>query len=305
LQEALQNITPGGGENVYLLTENPATPKVKRLFSIPADAENSAGVQTRMASSRENIERVLRKVRDVADEETNVFVYLIGHGSHRRGISKLAIPGADISADELGVLLDALPASHQIVINSASASAGFINVLSAPGRIICTATKGVEERNATEFMRFFVEALETGAADRDRDERISVLELCSQAAILTANWYESEGLILSEHALLDDNGDGLGTRLPIDSSGIADQSADSPGDGRLAASVWIKELVFPAHVPEDLIAAYQAALERVEAFKEKKAELPADEYYERLEELLVRAARANRAIHVAAEQGGS
>ncbi len=229
----------------------------------------------------------------------DVFVYLIGHGSYVKGESKFQIPGPDLSAEAFEAMLAELPAKHAVVIDGTSASAGFINVLSAPDRLICAATKSATEVNATEFMRLFIEALEDGSADRNRDERISVLEVCEQAAALTATHYASATLIATEHAILDDNGDGLGTRLPIQ---VALQEAPpaspppSSPDGALADTVFLKNFSFPANAPKELIDGYLARLDEIKALKAAKAQTPEADYYAALEALLLKAARTNRDI---------
>ncbi len=234
----------------------------------------------------------------------DVFVYLIGHGSYLKSESKFQIPGPDLTAEAFEAMLAELPAKRVIVIDGTSASAGFINVLSAPNRIICAATKSATEVNATEFMRLFIEAIEDGSADRNRDERISVLEACEQAAALTDSFYTSSTLIATEHAILDDNGDGLGTRLPIQ---IALQDAPpaatplSTPDGALADSVFLKDFSFPANAPKELTDAYLATLDEIKALKSSKTQKAEADYYAALEALLLKAARTNRDIRGFAE----
>jgi hypothetical protein len=268
--------------------EDPA--RVALLLEAPAE-----GAQQ---STLENIRAVFQGLVQACGPDDEVFVYLIGHGSHRAGVSKFNVPGPDLSAEELGALLDALPTRRTCLVNGSSTSAGFINVLSAPERIVCTATRDTEERNATRFMGAFVEALEDETADIDRDGRISVLEACTQAAVLTAAAYEGDGLLQTEHAILDDNADRLGTRLPVEVA----QAAEGPMDGNDAAARFLKDHRFPPHVPQELIDEYRNALASVEELKQQKAALSEEDYYARLEPLLLKAARANRAIRQAAEQ---
>lgn len=253
------------------------------------------------ATSLENIQALFKDLVTKTTAEDDVYVYLIGHGSHLKDESKFQIPGPDLTATGLDAMLAELPTGRAIVIDGTSSSAGFINTLTGPNRIICAATKSAAEFNATEFMRFFVEALEDGSADRDRDERISVLEACEQASALTGSWYASETLIATEHAILDDNGDGLGTRLPIDPTLNEAPPGSAPVDaaqidGKLADQVYLKNYSFPENAPKELIEAYLAALEDVKSLRARKGELTEADYYAQLETLLVKAARANRDI---------
>ena len=96
-------------------------------------------------------------------------------------------------------------------VNTTSASGPFVDDLSAPGRTIVTATRNGAEQYATLFGGFFVDALTSEAADADKNKRVSVLEAFQFAKAEVARAYEREGLLATEHALLDDNGDKEGS----------------------------------------------------------------------------------------------
>lgn len=268
----------------------------------------------------ESIRILFASLADTVNPEDDLYVYLIGHGSYLKYQSKFHIPGPDLTAEALDALLLDIPARRIVVLNATSASAGFINTLSAPNRVICTATKSIDEVNATDFMEHFVRGLEEGAAggrggewtadqaggqwpaDRNHDNRISFLEACEYAADLTSAWYLGEGLIATEHAILDDNADGLGSRLPID--GYSEElfqlakSEDGPSpDGALAERCFLKELSFAPSVSPALIGAYLGALDEISVLKREKMDMELPDYYARLEQLLLKAARANREIH--------
>ena len=232
------------------------------------------------------------------DQTQDLYIYLIGHGSHLNGISKFQIPGTDLSAGELNTMITKVPARRVITIVATSSGAGFINALSGPGRITCSATKSTREINATQYIASFIESLESGGADRNRDERISVAETCRQAASLTEAWYLANGLIATEHAILDDNGDGLGTRLYADPNRPEQQHLPDTAnpDGALAAKTFLKDLTFPPSVPQTLVDDYLATIGKVEKLIDKKASMKRDAYYRRLETDLLKAARLHREI---------
>ena len=269
-------------QNVTLFIESKVAPRLA-----------GAGV-----SNLETITGTLQKLAPRLKPGDTLFIYLIGHGSFQNGEAKFNIDGPDLSAANLKTLLSRLPAGELVVIDASSSSAGFINALSAPRRAIVTATKSIDERNATEFMESFIQGLEDASADQNRDGRISLLEACQQAAALTQAGYTGKGLILTEHALLDDDGDGLGTRLPLDAAATtASRTAAKPQDGARAATLYLKDFIFPATVPPELVRDYRAALADIDALKTRKAKLKTADYTAQLETLLLKAARINREIH--------
>lgn len=240
--------------------------------------------------SVESIEATINKAAATLEEDDTLFIYLIGHGSYFKSIPKFHIPGPDLTAEDMLSWLEPISENRVVVINAASSSAPFINTLSGENRMVCTATKSATEYNAPEFMEYFIESLEDGSADLNRDDRVSFLEACQQAAELTEAWYTAEGTISTEHALIDDNGDGQGTRLER----IMDIGGDF--DGFLASDVFIQNYQFPEGTPQDLIDEYIEALEQVKDFKMQKESISELEYYNQLEKILVRAARVNQQI---------
>ncbi|HUG52676.1 MAG TPA: hypothetical protein VMR21_03715, partial [Vicinamibacteria bacterium] len=86
--------------------------------------------------------------------------------------------------------------------------------LAGKGRTVVAATKSAAEGNETVFPRYFVEAFTEGQADTDKDQRVSLLEAFTYARREVGRFYEKERRLLTEHAVLDDDGDGVGTAEP-------------------------------------------------------------------------------------------
>ncbi|GIV60563.1 MAG: hypothetical protein KatS3mg043_1652 [Rhodothermaceae bacterium] len=223
--------------------------------------------------------------------DDHVYVFLFGHGSFDGTRARLNIPRRDLDDADYAALLRALPAGRLVFVNTAPASGPFTHTLAGPGRIIVTATRTGTQRNETRFPAFFVEALTDPAADLDRDGSLSVREAFVYAAERTARWYEEGGHLATEHALLEDDGDGEGTRV---------EDLDAGPDGRLAAVTYLRRpaplaaggTTLPGATPERLRA--KADLERAIAdLIREKASLPEAAYYARLESLFVRLARLN------------
>jgi hypothetical protein len=119
-----------------------------------------------------------------------------------------------------------------VLVNASSASGPFIDGLSSPGRTIVTATRSGAEHFTTLFGGFFIDALTSEAADADKNKRVSVLEAFNFAKTEVARAYEREGLLATEHALLDDDGDKEGSAAPTNTGSDAKNK-----DGKVAAVV--------------------------------------------------------------------
>jgi hypothetical protein len=220
-----------------------------------------------------------------------VAVFLIGHGSEQADQPKLSLPGPDLSAADLAAAFAALDKATVVLVDMASASGGFLPVVSGPRRVVITATKSGFEKNATQFGEFFVQGLAAGAADADKDGRVSLAEAYAFARREVARAYQSANRLQSEHAQLDDNGDKKGTA-----------DLDSGNDGALARSVTFA--LAPEPVSSDpKVGSLQGERRRLEAeiaaLKGRKAALDSTAYAKELERLLLALAETNQAIRAA------
>jgi len=242
-------------------------------------------------STKEEIERSFAGLAGKVTADDVVFVMLIGHGSFDGRTAKFNLPGPDMTPADFDGLLKKLQSRHIVFINSASSSGPFLAELSGPGRTIVTATRTGAERFATLFGGHFVDALMSDAADADKNRRVSVLEAFNAAKLSVARAYEQEGLMLTEHPLLDDSGDKQGTLTP----------AVDGKNGSIAAVLAIGTAGSGEPLPDDpkLRALYgerQALERRVEALKLLKASMPPEKYASELEKLLTDLALKSREI---------
>jgi hypothetical protein len=243
-------------------------------------------------SSKAEVARAIAGVSSRARAGDRVLLVLIGHGSHAGSDSRFNLPGPDLTAAELGVMLDPLRAMQVAVVNAASASGDFLPALSAKNRVVITATKSSYERNETLFPRYFVAAFTTPGADIDKDERVSLLEAFVYAKREVARAYETDTRLPTEHAMLDDDGDRRGSPEPDPRAGDGSLARRFiVGGARPASSV-------AASAPGGgALAARKTELEaQVDSLRRRKESMAADAYQRELERLLVELARVSQAI---------
>jgi hypothetical protein len=108
--------------------------------------------------------------------------------------------------------LDRVPAQRQLVVNMTSCSGGSIEQLRRPNRIVISATKTGSEKNATNFARYFVEALREPSADTDKNESVSALEAFRYAQAKTTEFFDTQKRLATEHSVIEDTGKGMGER---------------------------------------------------------------------------------------------
>ena len=249
---------------------------------------------TRMSgpATKQRLTTALQALAGKAGPDADVFLVLFGHGSDRGDGPRFNLIGPDITATELAALLAPIKARHVVVVDASSASGGFVAALSKPGRVVLTATESGFERNATRFGGFFAAALAGNGADTDKDGRVSVLEAFTYARREVADWYAKDNRLLTEHAVLDDNGDGKGSENPT----------GGRGDGALAGAIFFGprggEAVAATADPvlKALYARRDSLEQHVAELRAAKSRMAPDVYEKQLEATLVDLALTNRTI---------
>jgi len=221
-----------------------------------------------------------------------LWLILIGHGTFDGKVARFNLRGPDVAAGELAEWLK--PIVRPIaVINCASSSGPFVNELSAPNRVVVSATKSGHEYNFARFGDYLSSAISDPQADLDKDEQTSLLEAFLLASSRVSEFYSGNGRLMTEHALLDDNGDKLGTPADWFQGIRATKSAKSgvAVDGARAAR-WH---LIRSDREEQLSAKHRERRDQLEQeladLRLRKTELPEEEYLGLIEPLLVELAK--------------
>ncbi|MBL7039204.1 MAG: hypothetical protein ISR77_11280 [Pirellulaceae bacterium] len=242
-------------------------------------------------SDRDRLAEVLRD--EPKDIEAALWLVLIGHGTFDGRKAKFNLRGPDVTGTELAEWLQPFK-RPLVVINCASSSAPFINRLSAENRVVISATKSGYELNFARFGDHLSAAMTQESADLDKDEQTSLLEAFLLASRKTQEFYEQEGRLATETALLDDNGDGLGT--PADwyqgTRAVRQAKDETTVDGQLARLFHLVPNAQEAEMPPAVRRRRDALERQIAELRQSKGETTnPDEYYAKLEPLMVELAR--------------
>jgi hypothetical protein len=232
-------------------------------------------------ATKEGVEKAFADISARVKPSDSVIVLLIGHGSFNGQQAAFNLPGPDLSVAEWTKLLEKLPAQRVGFVNTSSSSGAFLPAIAAPGRVVITATKTGGERNETQFPEFFVAAFNDPSADRDRNGHVSLAEAFEYAKAKVVQAFQQKGLLLTEHATMDDGGEG--------------QLASSMflGIGR-ADSTLAADTSDPA--VKQLVDEKDAIDRQIAALKLRKNGMPEAQYEEQMEKLLTELALKTKAI---------
>jgi hypothetical protein len=154
--------------------------------------------------------------------------------------------------------------------------------------VIVTATKNSAEESYARFGEFLATSIDSPEADRDRDGATSLLESFLAASAAVGEFYEQQGRIVTEEALIDDNGDGLGTPADwfrgVRAVKVAKEGAEP--DGQRAHQIQLVPSEEERRLDPDAQVRRNALEEELFALRAKKATMNENAYFLELERIL-------------------
>lgn len=295
-------ITGAGGEEVYKKKFLEQAGEMRRIFTetlgyAPSDIvilsespEN--GRWQYHESTASQIRETFQTLAAELSEKDELIVILLGHGTFDGDWAKFNIPGPDLRDVDFSDLLDRLPCRKVLFVDLTSASGPFIEKLSARDRIIITATRNGIERNATQFARFWIEAMQKGEeADLNKDGQLSATEVFIAARDELVRYYAEKRQLRPEHPLLDDNGDGEGIETPDLLTGDGAEANRFNLAYAKQAPPGVADA--PLHRDPKVRRRQEAIMAKVRALQAKKESMPEEEYFREFEKLMLELARLN------------
>lgn len=231
--------------------------EVKLYFGVDPERDDKALIPEGAVgpATREALTAAVETLRQELRPEDALWVVVLGHGHYDGRRSWLNLPGPDFHQDEVGKLFRGLACREQVFVVATPASGFYVKPLSAPGRVVISATEADLEVNETLFAAALAEELirlgepampkagsaappaaEAGAPpatppaaeagqeavmpppspDADGDGVLTLFDLYIATTRGVAQKYIAESLLITEHALIDDNGDGRATEVQRD-----------------------------------------------------------------------------------------
>ncbi|MEY4939194.1 MAG: hypothetical protein RIQ93_929 [Verrucomicrobiota bacterium] len=253
-----------GAKLVMIGTETAATP--------PADRE-------RLKSALE------AEIKAGAGE---LWLVLVGHGTFDGKEAKFNLRGRDLSSTELAEWLK--PFQRPLaIIDTSSASAPFLAKLAGSRRVVVSSTRSGFEQNYARFGKYFADAMADAKSDLDKDGQVSLLEAFLRGAQRTTEFYKTEGRLATEHALIDDNGDGLGTPAEWFRGVRAIKRArdSAPVDGVRAQQFTLLRSPAEQQLSQEIRERRDALELQIAELREAKTKMKDGPYFKELERLLV------------------
>jgi len=231
------------------LTESLQFP-AEQVLRLPAATADQAAEKTDSPAplTAERIRTIFAELSEKLGADDTLWVFTLGHGNYDGKHAWFHVAGRDPSNEDFGRWLAELRCREQVLWLTHANSGWFVKPLSKPDRIVIAATAADDESNEAEFPLALATVLAKPAKslDADQDGRLSVAELFTAVVKEVANRFQSDKRLPTEHAQLDDDGDGKGSEdvtpptKPENPNAAANTPAvPPPRDGDLARKTFI------------------------------------------------------------------
>ena len=237
-------------------------------------------------SAQAEIQKAFATLKQQLKPADTFFLFFIGHGSGDDGVYKFNISGPDYTADDYNKLLSTLPVGRIVIVLGTPASGAAIEKFAGKNRVVITATRSGQEGNDIVFYDYFLEALESPAADEDKDQKISVWEAFKYAVAGTERFYKEEGRLATEHPQISDNG--------TEKTGVT--TKEVPLVARATSFQVDRPIVSSDPKLQALLNQRREIEQKIEDLRINKNVIPETEYDKQMESLLVQLALKNQEI---------
>ena len=192
----------------------------------------------REPATRKAIEQEVVQIKESLKASDRLWVFFLGHADYDGERASFHLAGPDLRDDDLGKLFAGLKCQEQVFWMTTPASGWFVKALSAKGRVVIAATAADAEYNETEFPQALaaVMKLPPDKLTASKDGKVSVLDVYRHTVKEVEARFARDKRVPTEHAQLDDNGDGVGTEEPV----VEGEAGKKPtADGALAVRTFL------------------------------------------------------------------
>ncbi len=230
--------------------------------------------------TRESLQDAVTTLCETVPANADCWIILLGHADLYAGKSRFNVQGPDLDQTDMAAWLQPLQAKRQIVLVTMPVSGFWLKPLAGANRIVVSATEADQEYTGTEMPYALADVL-TGRGeheklrDADGDGEFSLFDLYVIVNLEIHGRFKSLERLQTEHAQLEDNGDGRGSEVqspyipadPVETEEVAadDQPDDEdvtqdvvPVDGEQVLPTEPKSLTAPKPITNESMDGYHA-----------------------------------------------
>ena len=162
------------------------------------------------ACTAESLVGELDRIAEASRRKRPLWVFLLGHAATAKDEGTFHVQGHDVTMREMAEHLAKVDsASPLVLVLTTAASGNALKTLRGPNRTLVAACPPGAVDDETEFPHILARILaQPQSADVNADRLLSVAEAVAACRDEVAVWYQDQGLVCTEKAVVDGNGDG-------------------------------------------------------------------------------------------------
>jgi hypothetical protein len=225
-------------------------------FGVEEEKDNTTLDASRGPATKEALAADAAELGKLVSQDDELWVFVIGHAHAADRAVQLNLPGPDVGPAEFARWFVDFSCRRSVFFLTTPLAGYFARPLAKQSRVVISATEPDFETNETLFPSSLARLMGTfpdgDKQDIDKDGVNSLLDLYLAVALDVAKRYSDEMLLATEHAQLDDNGDGRGSELqlqyyaeeePAAKPGPRTTKTRSGADGALARSIDLGRII--------------------------------------------------------------
>ncbi len=207
-------------------------------------------------ATREEITAAAKSIQEDLQPDDSLWVIVMGHAYYDGRNAAMNLPGPDLRTDEFAKLFAGVSCREQVFFITCPVSGYFIKPLAAPFRVVLTATEADLEINETDCAAAVADVFSNpphrAAFDVDGDGELTLFDLYVVLVQRVTERYAAATAVVTEHSLLEDNGDGKGSEVQIDYLTEEQGGRWKPGEPHRKPKkdgIYSSKVVLPIRVP--------------------------------------------------------
>lgn len=187
----------------------------EEMQSVLPEEDGRIGICTKAS-----VQQALQELSAAVSPDDVVWIVVFGHAYLHGSECQFNVLDKDFDQNQFGEWARPLNCREQVFLLTFPVSGFWLRPLRAPNRVVISATEPDLEFTGTELPYALADVVAGSAShakleDIDRDGSVSLLDLYLATALEVHGRFKALERLQTEHAQLDDNGDGRGSELQL------------------------------------------------------------------------------------------
>jgi hypothetical protein len=215
----------------------------KGNVTVLVDENSAARLPADPCSTASQLFAVAAELSNRVKADDRFIFYYLGQANIVQDTLRLNLPGKDITHEQLADALRPIRGASRLIILDCPGAGLAIRSFAGENNIVIAGARS-DQPYGTRFSPYFIPALADPNSDTNTDGRVSLLEAFTAVCKQLDEFYSSQDLVKIENAILEDDGDGVGSQRPW-------KYEEELHDGAVADKYFLSDYKVRKEVPDE------------------------------------------------------